>query len=52
MVSSTFYLLNFDGSVQQIVISYYYNKNIKQMSDYHLTSCGLFLTSFVTIATV
>ena len=42
MVPSTFQLLNFDGSVLQIVNSYYYNKDIKQTSDHHITSCGHF----------
>ena len=42
MVSSTFQLLNFDGSVLQTVISCYYNKDIKQTSDHHLTSCSHF----------
>ena len=42
MVSSTFQLLNFDRSVLQIVISCYYNKDIKETSDHHLTSCSHF----------
>ena len=42
MVSSTLQLLNFDGSVLQIVISCYYNNDIKQMSNHCRTSCSHF----------
>ena len=42
MVSSTFQLLNFDGSVLQIFISCCYNKDIKQIPNHCWTSCGHF----------